>query len=691
MIFHRLTLRDFGLFRGSHTFSLTPRIKYNKPRPVILIGGKNGTGKTTFLEAVRLCLHGARSLGNRVSQKEYHEYLASTIHHSQATLLQTDQASVTLEFEYVHSGEKDLYCVERGWKILQSIKDPVKETLIIRKNNELLSDFEVEHWQDFLSELVPIGLSQFFFFDGEKIQGLAEDGSSDIFLADSIKSLLGVDLVERLQSDLKICLNRSKKETNTNQLSYAINAAEEDLRHIETQLSCATEKKITLETQMEEIETQISIQEEKIAKEGGNYTRQREDLKVRQAILSEKIERLRNQVKEACSGLYPFALASPLCEQLRERLIKEADIEAWVIAQEALKERNQRLLGSLATDGFWQSMLDRQLPSDIRDSITKRIHHLLSEQLRPPDTLKDFYQVHRLSTPESQQLLGWIDLCLIQVPKSFYDLNQEMDCSNRQLKEVEQALARVPADEILLPLTIELNSLHQHFGGLRKQEQDEVANIKSLISRQDQVERHLDQLRESQRNTQDDLRRLQLVSDVRSLLDAYSAQLTHAKVEALKEVVVGCFNQLCRKHGLVKRIEIAPESFATVLYDQKDRPIAKEDLSAGEKQIYAISMLWGLAKTSGRLLPMIIDTPLGRLDSEHRQHLIDHYFPYASHQLVVLSTDTELDEQNFEKLSPHVSHAYHLVYDHIECCTNAEKRYFWKTKDPDRHSQITAR
>ena len=151
----------------------------------------------------------------------------------------------------------------------------------------------------------------------------------------------------------------------------------------------------------------------------------------------------------------------------------------------------------------------------------------------------------------------------------------------------------------------------------------------------------------------------------------------------MKNTVADCFNQLCRKHGLVKRIEIDPQTFAVTLIDQQNRSIAKEELSAGEKQIYAIAMLWGLAKTSGRPLPMIIDTPLGRLDSDHRRRLIEHYFPYASHQVVVLSTDTELDKQNFDMLSPHVSHAYHLVYDQIENSTQAEPRYFWRIKESE--------
>jgi DNA sulfur modification protein DndD len=90
-----------------------------------------------------------------------------------------------------------------------------------------------------------------------------------------------------------------------------------------------------------------------------------------------------------------------------------------------------------------------------------------------------------------------------------------------------------------------------------------------------------------------------------------------------------------------------------------------------------MSMVWGLAKISGQNLPFIIDTPLGRLDSHHRDNILNIFFPNASHQMLIFSTDTEVDRKNFDILKPHISSAFHLEHNDKEKNTKVKKGYFW--------------
>ena len=105
----------------------------------------------------------------------------------------------------------------------------------------------------------------------------------------------------------------------------------------------------------------------------------------------------------------------------------------------------------------------------------------------------------------------------------------------------------------------------------------------------------------------------------------------------------------------------------------------KHRLSAGEKQLLAISFLWGLARVSGRNLPIAIDTPLGRLDSSHRSNLVERYFPTASHQVILLSTDTEITEEHVKKLRTQdvIAREYLLRYSSTDKGTTIENGYFW--------------
>ncbi len=669
MIFHKLTLNNVGLFRGKQSVRLTP----NGKGPIILIGGMNGAGKTTLLDAVRLCLYGRRALGHRVSQNEYNDYLSAMIHREANSVMPLSHAAVSLEFEYAYGGETRQYRVERAWRQSGMDHRTVSEGLTISENDLLNTESENEHWQDHIDELIPLGVSQFFFFDGEDIQKLADDSSHDLYLAESIKSLLGLNLVERLQSDLRIYANRLLKRDSPEPVQKEIEVVESEIDALRTSLMEAETHIESLHTQVEKLEKQITQQESRIAAEGGSYAKKRGNLKLRQEQLQADIEVLEDAIRDLCGGLFPFTLVPELLKRLGKRLIKEIELDEWETRNRALNTQNAEVLETLSAKSFWN---DVSLSEAQIETIRAKITPLLKTQLKRPEKLQGFKKIRERSPAECDRLLEWIDACLNNVPREFRELNDALENVQLELQEVEQALQKVPPEETLRPLIEKLSALNQDLGQRHKQAKDMDQSIRSLSYQLDVAERKLEKLHQTQQLEQAHIQRQKRVGDVQSVLTAYTTRITHAKIASLGNAIVEGFNQLSHKPDRIKRVEIDPQTFAVTLYDIYNRPLLKEELSAGEKQIYTTALLWGLAKTSGKALPMILDTPLGRLDSNHRQLLIERYFPYASHQVVLLSTDTEIKGSLHSLLEPYVSHTFYLAYQQSEGRTTIEEGYF---------------
>lgn len=150
---------------------------------------------------------------------------------------------------------------------------------------------------------------------------------------------------------------------------------------------------------------------------------------------------------------------------------------------------------------------------------------------------------------------------------------------------------------------------------------------------------------------------------VRKTLEAFRHAVIARHVRRIEQLVLESYQQLLRKNSLVTHLSIDPKVYALTLYGRDDELLTAERLSAGERQLLAIALLWGLAKALGRPLPTAIDTPLGRLDSVHRMHLVERYLPFASHQVLLLSTDEEIAGEYHERLRPWIGHTYQLTYD----------------------------
>ena len=216
----------------------------------------------------------------------------------------------------------------------------------------------------------------------------------------------------------------------------------------------------------------------------------------------------------------------------------------------------------------------------------------------------------------------------------------------------------------------EIESLYATIG-------QEINRQERELGRKEQALARLIETEAKEKGARDDRSRvLYHTSKVRITLGAFRRSVIERHVKRIEQLVLESFQQLLRKTELIRDLSIDPESYELTLFGRGTDVLSTERLSAGERQLLAIALLWGLAKASGRPLPTVIDTPLGRLDSIHRMHFIDRYLPYASHQVILLSTDEEITGEYLEHLTPWVGRSYQLLYDDKVGQTQIKSGYF---------------
>jgi DNA sulfur modification protein DndD len=250
-----------------------------------------------------------------------------------------------------------------------------------------------------------------------------------------------------------------------------------------------------------------------------------------------------------------------------------------------------------------------------------------------------------------------------------------------RLTRCDLELARVPTEDAIATIQSELTRLRQK----HQQKQAELAAhedkvrvlVRQLEDAQRRFERELGQEIDSQVDREHDARVIKHSARVRETLAKFRVAVIRKHAERLERLVLESFTHLLRKRALITGLKIDPATFRLELTGGDGKPLTFDRLSAGEHQLLATSLLWGLAKASGRPLPTIIDTPLGRLDSSHRRHLLDRYFPVASHQVILLSTDEEVDEASLARLKPHIGRSYTLAFDEKQRSTTINTGYFW--------------
>lgn len=655
MILDEIVLHDFGIYGGRQVIGLTPEPR----RPVILFGGLNGGGKTTLLDAFQLCLYGsAAQLSNR-NGHSYEDYLRKSIHHAAGR----SGASIELAFRHRVNGAEQSFRLNRSWV---ATKRGVREQFEVMRDGRF-DRLATDHWASQVEDFIPARIAHLFLFDGEKVESYADLEAAPALVATAVQNLLGLDIVERLSADLTSLERRHRGAVRPAEEQKQLEQLQEEIRAVDAAKTFIVQARAAAGNALDRARRYAEDLDEQYRREGGILYEERASKEAALASAERDLDRVRGELREVAAGSSPLLLVPILLKAIQQR---DAEEEASRSASESLRTlvaEHEALLSH---------PIIAKLPSAKRDALSadmaeRRQAH--ETEIRGPAVFKleagTRADLHALSAAELPALQGKLHALVMEEAEHV-----------RRLDELRSEVAAIPSHEMIAGLEAKRADARKGLALADAEyaaKSEELARVETeLVTLRQREERLLVEEAKVRFAQEDTVRMLRHSERVRSTLGRFREAVVVRHVERIEALVLESFRQLARKEQLVSDLRIDPITFALDLTGGDGRSLSAERLSAGERQLLAIAILWGLARAAGRPLPTVIDTPLGRLDSEHRDHLVRRYFPQASHQVLLLSTDEEITGRHYEALRPAIGREYRLRFDEAEARTIVEDGYF---------------
>ncbi|OKH12211.1 DNA sulfur modification protein DndD [Fischerella major NIES-592] len=660
MIFLELVLQNFGPYNGRQVINLDPKSN-DCTRPILLLGGMNGGGKTTLMDAIRLALYGHRAECSTRGNLSYADFLTQCVNSKASP---HEQTRVELVFEHIENDKPAKYKIVRAWE--KNPKDG-KDSLGIFGDDDTWSiEALVNTWDDYIENILPLGISNLFLFDGEQVKELAEQEVPPPIVVDAIRALLGLELAERLAVDIEILVNRKRKEIADKEDLANLEDIENELKQIQEEFEVNKLSYANLQEELKLFEQLYQEAENKFISEGGKIAAERSFLDQQKKEKTAEAEQIRHQMSQLASDILPLMLIQPILTQVQTQGEKEFRARQAQIVQDILLERDQLLLDLIGKLDIAKESLDK-----IKVFLEEDEYRRNSSYLKEPPWL--------LADDEALSQLGNV---IYYLPNAEISAKQQL----ASLKNKEEEILTIERQMLTAASPEAYDRLRDAMQTAQKQVTEAKANCETvrrrLVELEAGIEKAKKKLKEYTEKTIDHKNIEHIIkasARVQETLKIFRERLTLRKLNKLENEVADSFRYLLHKSDLVHRIAIDTNTFSLSLYNLQGLPVPKHRLSAGEKQLLAIAFLWGLARVSGRRLPVAIDTPLGRLDSSHRSNLVERYFPSASHQVILLSTDTEIGEKEVETLRKNeaIAREYLLKYDSSTRQTTVQQGYFW--------------
>lgn len=665
MWIHSISLHNFKSYENAQFSFPEPK----EGRNIALVGAENGHGKTTLLEAIYLCLYDSDAInqlqraGVKDRPSSYPEYLESALFHEAMPRWSQYRIELEIEIRQQYHGKIHGLKISRKWYFNENRK-------LLRNDNETQAElFQNNSYQPIKEDelgnylnlfALPFDYAPFFFFDGEKIVQMANQSGAGNWLGVAIKGLLGVTLLGRLQESLRRYRTQLISENTSQQTQVALEKAENDLSFAQSMLDVLNNELAHIEQQWQELNEKHDHLISALG--GGGDIRTSQDLMAQRAQLEREMNEFSDKVKAAVKAMPLAFLPREVLRDLQQTLARDVSRLNHEAGKSQIGER---------VDEFWQKFISNEKVRQAMGGMAEMIlsQPLMKEAMRDcwdelfyplPENCADTITHNYLSVNAHAEIQNEISrlqgLPQNKIGELLAEIQQRESQQKRVLEELEllRGTGRDALIEELKTVTSEKDVISKRMGHVKsnvlakEKERDRAAN--EVVRLQNEISDNNPRLLKSRR-----------AQKVDSVIKELTESLLKQKVDEISATATR-INRSIAHDDRINQIRI--EANGKMALFGRDGNESQVDLSAGQMQILIMSLVSALAEVTQYHAPFVIDTPLARLDSEHREGLFRHWSGLKQ-QVILLSQDTEITPEVYHRLEPHIGQTYLVQADSL--------------------------
>jgi DNA sulfur modification protein DndD len=665
-----VSLRDWKAFEDA-------RFDFPAPdgnRNVILIGGENGFGKTTLFEAIVFGLFGRDGLPlvSRAAAKNdesgriqsYRDFMERALN---GRAIQRGHTSCRIELTFEDDSGSPIV-IQRKWNFsnagrLRGGEDAEEVSIVTgigrKTEGPARNDPDPVAWyRDWLSRVfLPTHLAGFFVFDGESASDYANRDMGQQ-VREGIEGMLGLTWLRELERALGDYYNKRLGEVPKGANSAAITALQTEVASLETEILASEAERDGMVHDLTSLESEQTSLTRELASYGTGTRAELEDLISARERDARAFSDAEQRLREIAALDFPLALAgSPLRQAVDVRLRGEAVRESWLAARAQGQSRVSDVLRTV-TDRLPEVTPPLIPPQAL--AIEEAVRAALEQLWNPAPTEATSDSRHTHATGAlNDRVRQRLNEAARLTSATISDLLTRMEVAARSVRTLDDAIkaTQTAAPDLeekkqkLLDLGARIGSLRERRGALGNLIESRKPQ---LVQKRAELGRLTEAIDSAERPARLAKRASQVMGMLNDLIsDAWPMQANEVSV-AMTEAV----QAMAHRRNLLHRVEITREASVKLLTPD-GRDLRDFDLAAGEKQIFTQALFSAIAKVSGRVFPLMIDTPLGRLDEEHRLNVLRHITNRDS-QVILISTNTEVVGQYLDAIRPRILKAYKI-------------------------------